>query len=144
MSLQTLQENEIIVTLIALSLLLLFAYTLGTLMEKIKAPRVVGEITGGILLGGTFLYHFFPELVGSIFMGYEQEGKVLNIFYQLGLILLMFLSGYNTKLEVDRKNSKTIFCVFFGATVLPMLGAIPFINFFKAAFTQLPFIPVHL
>ena len=134
MSLQTLQENEIIVTLIALSLLLLFAYTLGTLMEKIKAPRVVGEITGGIILGGTFLYHFFPELVGSIFMGYEQEGKVLNIFYQLGLILLMFLSGYNTKLEVDRKNSKTIFCVFFGATVLPMLGAIPFINFFKAAF----------
>ena len=134
MSLQTLSEHEIIMTLVALSLLLLFAFSMGTLMEKIKAPRVVGEITGGILLGGTLLYHFWPDVIGGIFMAYEQEGKVLNIFYQLGLIFLMFLSGYNTKLEVDRKNSKTIFCVFFGATVIPMLAAIPFISIFKDAF----------
>ncbi len=134
MSLKTLSENEIIMTLVALALLLLFAFTIGTLMEKIKAPRVVGEITGGILLGGTFLYHFWPDLMGRVFMAYEQEGKVLNIFYQMGLIFLMFLSGYNTKLEVDRKNTKTIFCVFFGATVIPMLAAIPFISFFRDSF----------
>ncbi len=134
MKLQTLSEGEIIATLIALALLLLFAYSVGTLMEKIKAPRVVGEITGGILLGGTLLYHFFPDLMGSIFMTYEGEGKVLNIFYQLGLIFLMFLSGYNTKLEVDRSNTRTIACVFVGATVLPMLGAIPFIGVFRDAF----------
>ncbi len=134
MSLQTLSENEIIVTLLALAILLLFAYALGSFMEKIKAPRVVGEITGGILLGGTLLYHFFPKAMSSVFMAYEQEGKVLNIFYQLGLIFLMFLSGYNTKLEVDKKNMKTISCVFIGATVLPMLGAIPFISMFKDAF----------
>jgi Kef-type K+ transport system membrane component KefB len=103
-------------------------------MEKIKAPRVVGEITGGILLGGTCLYYFFPEFISGIFMAYEAEGKVLNIFYQMGLILLMFLSGYNTKLEVDKSNSKTIFFIFLGATVLPMAGAIPFIGMFKENF----------
>ncbi len=134
MSLQTLSEKEIISTLIALSLLLLSAYSIGTLMEKIKAPRVVGEITGGILLGGTCLYYFFPEFISGIFMAYEAEGKVLNIFYQMGLILLMFLSGYNTKLEVDKSNSKTIFFIFLGATVLPMAGAIPFIGMFKENF----------
>lgn len=134
MSLQTLSEHEIIVTLIALALLLLFAYSFGSLMEIIKAPRVVGEITGGILLGGTLLYHFFPNLVGSIFMAYEGEGKVLNVFYQMGLIFLMFLSGYNTKLEVDRSNTKIIACVFLGATLFPMVGALPFIGMFKEAF----------
>lgn len=134
MSLQTLSENEIIITLIALSLLLLFSYGMGTLMEKIKAPRVVGEITGGILLGGTLLYHFFPDLIGSIFMAYDAEGKVLNIFYQMGLIFLMFLSGYNTKLEIDKNNSKTITFVFIGATIIPMLGAIPFVSLFKDSF----------
>lgn len=134
MTLQTLSEKEIIATLIALALLLLFAYSMGTLMEKIKAPRVVGEITGGILLGGTLLYHFFPDLIGSIFQAYEAEGKVLNVFYQMGLIFLMFLSGYNTKLEIDKSNTKTISCVFVGATILPMLGAIPFIGMFKDAF----------
>lgn len=134
MSLQVLSEHEIVTTLTALSLLLLFAYSFGTLMEKIKAPRVVGEILGGILLGGTFLYHFFPGFISSIFMAYEAEGKVLNVFYQMGLIFLMFLSGYNTKLEVDKTNTKTIALVFIGATILPMLGAIPFIRLFKNAF----------
>jgi Kef-type K+ transport system membrane component KefB len=133
-SLATLSENEIIATFIALALLLLSAFCTGSLMEKIKAPRVVGEITGGIILGSTLLYRLFPVPMGSIFMGYEQEGKVLNVFYQLGLVFLMFLSGYNTKLETDRKNSKTIFCVFFGATVLPMLAAIPFIPVFRDHF----------
>ena len=99
-----------------------------------KAPRVVGEILGGLILGGTLLYHFFPELMGSIFMAYPEEGKVLNIFYQLGLIFLMFLSGYNTRLELDRSNGRVIFFVFFGATVLPMLGALPFIRMFEPAF----------
>ncbi len=134
MSLQTLSEQEIIVTLVALAMLLGFAYSVGSLMEFIKAPRVVGEITGGILIGGTFLYHFFPGFISSIFMGYEQEGKVLNVFYQLGLIFLMFLSGYNTKLEIDKRNTKTIFCVFIGATIIPMLAAIPFISLFQQAF----------
>lgn len=134
MNLVTLSENEIIATLAAISILLLFAFFVGTLMERIKAPRVVGEIAGGILLGSTFLYRFFPNQTGSIFMAYETEGKVLNIFYQLGLIFLMFLSGYNTKLEMDKRNTKIIVCVFIGATVLPMLGAIPFIGVFSEAF----------
>lgn len=134
MPLQTLAENEIIATLLALALLLLSAYSLGTLMEKIKAPRVVGEITGGILLGGTLLYRFFPDLMSGIFMAYEGEGKVLNIFYQMGLVFLMFLSGYNTKIEADRNNAKTIGLVFTGATILPMAAAVPFVSMFKRYF----------
>lgn len=46
----------------------------------------------------------------------------------------MFLSGYNTDIEIDKKNIKTISLVFIGATILPMLGAIPFINMHKDYF----------
>lgn len=134
MKLAILSENEIIMTLTAIALLLLSAFCMGKLMERIKAPRVVGEIAGGIILGSTLLYRFFPEQIGGIFTAFEQEGKVLNIFYQLGLIFLMFLSGYNTKLEVDKRHTKTISCMFIGATILPMLGAIPFIKVFRDAF----------
>lgn len=134
MHLETLSEQEIIMTLIAIALLLSGAYVFGSLFEKIKAPRVVGEIIGGMFWGGSCLYFFAPDMISQIFMAYEQEGKVLNIFYQLGLIFLMFLSGYNTKIEFDRKNAKTIGCVFIGATVLPMAGAIPFISLFQEHF----------
>lgn len=134
MHLETLSEQEIIMTLIAIALLLSGAYVFGSFFEKIKAPRVVGEIIGGMFWGGSCLYFFAPDMISQIFMAYEQEGKVLNIFYQLGLIFLMFLSGYNTKIEFDRKNAKTIGCVFIGATVLPMAGAIPFISLFQEHF----------
>jgi len=51
MHLETLSEQEIIMTLIAIALLLSGAYVFGSLFEKIKAPRVVGEIIGGMFWG---------------------------------------------------------------------------------------------
>ena len=134
MKLTTLSEKEIIITLIALALLLLFAFVFGTLMEKIKGPRVVGEILGGMILGGSCLFILFPAFSEQVFFAYPEEGKVLNIFYQLGLIFLMFLSGYNTDIKVDKTNAKTISLVFVGATILPMAGSIPFFGMFKEHF----------
>ena len=134
MRLATLSEKEIIMTLIAIALLLLFAFTFGTLLEKIKGPRVVGEILGGMILGGSCLFLLLPSLSQQIFFAYSEEGKVLNIFYQLGLIFLMFLSGYNTDIKVDKSNAKTISLVFIGATFLPMAGSIPFFGMFKEHF----------
>lgn len=131
MTLQTLSEHEIISTFIALASLLAGAYIFGNIFEKIKAPRVVGEIVGGMIWGASCLYLLVPDFVSGIFNAYEQEGKVLNIFYQLGLVFLMFLSGYNTKLDIDKKNGKMTSCIFVGATILPMLGAIPFIPMFQ-------------
>ena len=134
MKLITLNENQILITLIALALLLLFSSVFGTLLEKIKGPRVVGEILGGMILGGSCLFILFPSLMKQIFFAYPEEGKVLNIFYQLGLIFLMFLSGYNTNITIEKKNIKTIALVFIGATIIPMLAAIPFIGLFKNHF----------
>lgn len=134
MGLPTLGQTEIIRTFIALALLLGSAFLFGTLIERIKGPRVVGEILGGMLIGGSGLFLIFPDFMNSIFSAYPEEGKVLNVFYQMGLIFLMFLSGFSTKIEVDRKNSKIITLVFFGATVLPMLGSIPFFNMFQEYF----------
>ncbi len=134
MKLETLNESEIAITLIALSILLLSAFICGTLMEKIKGPRVVGEIIGGMLIGGSGLFLLFPDFMSKIFFAYDGEGRVLNIFYQLGLVFLMFLSGYNTDVRINRKNIKTIGLVFVGATLIPMILAIPFINVFKDYF----------
>ena len=134
MKLETLGETEIIATFFALAILLFSAFIFGNLLEKIKGPRVVGEIIGGMVVGGSCLFLIFPDFMKSIFFAYPEEGQVLNIFYQLGLIFLMFLSGYNTDIKVDKSNIKTIGLVFFGATVLPMLGAIPFLGMFQDYF----------
>ena len=104
-----------------MALLLGSAFVFGSLVEKIKGPRVVGEILGGMLIGGSGLFLLFPNFMGLIFNAYPEEGKILNVFYQMGLIFLMFLSGFSTKIEVDCKNLKIISLVFLGRDMLGIL-----------------------
>lgn len=120
MEFTTLSTSELTATFLSIALLLLAAMACGTLFEKFGAPRVVGEITGGLLLGGTCFYHFCPELANSIFKAFAEQDKVLNVIYQFGLVFLMFSSGFNTRIEVDRKNARLISLLFIGATVFPM------------------------
>lgn len=132
--LQTLTTNEISLTFLALFLLLLGSFLGGKLFELIRAPKVVGEIVGGMILGSSCIGYFFPDFFTSVFSGFTEEGKVLNIFYQLGLVFLMFSSGYNTTINITRKNIKNYGLLFFGATVIPMLLGLFFTGMFEDAF----------
>lgn len=134
MKLLTLSDHETAMTFLALALLLLFSRICGTLLERIKGPRVVGEILGGMILGGSGLFLLLPEQMKTVFFAYPEQGKVLNIFYQLGLIFLMFLSGYHTEVKIEKQNARMISLLFLGATVLPMLAAVPFIPMFRENF----------
>ena len=87
-----------------------------------------------MLFGGTFLGYICPQIIDNIFNNYSEEGKVLNVFYQLGLIFLMFVSGYNTKIDLDRKNTRIFTSLFVGSTIIPMLLGMPFINIFMKYF----------
>lgn len=145
----TLTTNEISITFFALSLLLLSSFVCGKLFEMIKAPKVVGEIVGGMILGGSLLGLFFQEFTQSVFTAYPEEGKVLNIFYQLGLIFLMFSSGFNTTISITKKNAKNYIMLFIGATVIPMLLALPFAkifigNFIGTANSEIAYVLVFL
>ena len=134
MKLSTLADNEIMMTLTALACLLTGALLIGKLFEKLQAPKVVGEIIGGMLFGGTFLGAVQPQMMQSIFNSFNEEGKVLNIFYQLGLSFLMFSSGYNTKIDFHKKNSKIFFALFLGSTLIPMLAGLAFAGSFEEYF----------
>ena len=120
--------------LLSLSLLLLFAFSFGRLFQKLHTPKVVGEITGGIVLGSTCLALFFPDTMLGIFQSFEEEGKTLNIFYQLGLIFLMFASGLNTKIGMNGKNARLVGILFIGATLLPFLAGVVIYPYFLPNF----------
>src|SRR4051812_23758913 len=81
-----------------IGLIILFSRLVGSLIEKIGQPRVIGEVLAGILLGPSFLGWVAPALSASFFP--PGSFGVLNALSQLGLVLFMFMVG----LELDIKE----------------------------------------
>lgn len=84
---------------LVLAVLLGLAHLLGQFFARIHQPKVIGEILAGLVLGPTVLGHFFPQWhLSAAFAGSDHtSAAALGFLYNLGLLLLMFVSGAETK-----------------------------------------------
>lgn len=103
---------------------LLLAHGLGWLFVRMRQPRVIGEILAGVVMGpslvGQFWYHYFPVQKGALPLP-------LELCYQLGLLLLMFLSGAEIKQIFRREDRKEVTILSIIGTGLPFIAALLFI-----------------
>lgn len=115
--------------LIALSVLLVAAHGAGFLFGRLKLPRVIGELSAGILLGPSLFGWLLPDIATVTFPDYGPTPKVLGFVYQLGLLLLMFISGAEIRSGIQSGERKTVLSITLAGTVLPFLiglGALSF------------------
>lgn len=112
---------------IALTLLVLLvaAHVFAYAAERLRQPRLVGEILAGALLGPFVLGQLAPEAFAQLFGGAPAASAspistTLNLAYSAGLFLLMFLSGSETRRLMARENLReTLWFVTVG-TALPL------------------------
>ena len=83
--------------IVSIGAILLAARLFGFIFQFIGQPRVVGEMTAGIVLGPSVLGRFFPGVSAHIFPA--SSLPTLTVLSNLGLLLFMFTVG----LEVDFK-----------------------------------------
>jgi Kef-type K+ transport system membrane component KefB len=103
-----------------LAILLASAHLLGHLFARLRQPRVIGEILAGILLGPFVLgkLSFYSNAL-QLNIAAEPKKAALDLLYQLGLLLLMFLSGAETKALFQKHERKQIAWLASIGTVLP-------------------------
>jgi Kef-type K+ transport system membrane component KefB len=102
-----LSSDEVLSFLIIVSVILITARVLGEIFRKFKQPAVIGEILAGIILGPSLLGTLFPHLFETIFT--SQKGipfKAFDGLAQMGIILLMFIAGFEVDLKQIRKQGK--------------------------------------
>ena len=118
----TLNNFELTRFFFAIVLLLISAHWFGYFFQRFKMPRVVGEIVGGLVLGPSLLGFFSPQAYDWIFNAFESEGKLISIIYWIGLVLLMFVSGFEMQKSFSKDDKKTIVAILVGATAIPFLA----------------------
>jgi len=101
-------------------LLLLFATAQisGYLFTRLRQPRVAGEILAGVLLGPALAGRFIPALVSS-----PTHSVALSFLYNLGLLLLMFASGTETRGLFGKEDRRQVTWLGMVGTGLPFLFA---------------------
>lgn len=102
-----LSSDEVLGFLIIVSIILIAARVLGEIFRRFNQPAVIGEILAGIILGPSLLGTLSPDLFQRIFT--SQNGvpfKAFDGLAQLGIILLMFIAGFEVDLKQIRLQGK--------------------------------------
>ena len=86
-----------------LVVLLTIGRGMGELMQRIGQPPVVGQIMAGVLLGPSVLGLLAPGAFHALFPGSATEKAMLDAVAQLGILLLLLLTGMETDLSVFRE-----------------------------------------
>ena len=108
--------------LLLLLLLVGLAQLFGYVFVRLRQPRVVGEIFAGMLLG-TALLGRFPA-ASRLTAAANHQANSLNFIYWLGLLLLMFLSGAETRQLFTREERTEVSWLAIVGTGTPFLLAL--------------------
>jgi len=108
--------------ILSVGTILLAARFLGWIFQLIGQPKVVGEMTAGIMLGPSLLGRFFPGIFAYVFPA--SSIPAIEVLSQLGLLLFMFVVGLEVDLKRIVKQRATVVLISNFSILLPLaLGA---------------------
>ena len=94
---------------------------LALFLGRIRQPRVIAEVIGGVILGPSVMGRI-PGFTSTIFP--TASMPVLNLTANLGLVLFMFIVGMEIDTRVLRRNARASGAISVAGLILPLgLGA---------------------
>src|SRR5690349_2644972 len=116
--------DELQVFLLQVVVLLGLALLMGRLLARAGLPAVVGELVAGVLLGPSVLGHAAPGLWHRIFPMEAGQVHLLDGVSQLGVLLLVGITGAHLDLAFVRRRGSTALAVSAGGLVIPLAAGI--------------------
>jgi Kef-type K+ transport system membrane component KefB len=118
-----LAPHQLLIFLLQVSLLLLVATLLGRLAERLRMPAIVGELFTGLLLGPSVFGTLTPGITGWLLPDDASQSHLLAAVAQIGVLLLVGLTGAHLDLAMLRRRGTTAMWVsLFGLVVALAMG----------------------
>ena len=118
--------------------LLLTGRLLGELVSRWGQPPVMGQLLAGILLGPSILGHIAPGVELALFPHMPEQRAMLNAVAQLGVLLLLLLTGMETDLSVMRHSGRAAVSVSLAGIAVPFAFGVAAIELLPASMLARP------
>lgn len=135
-----LSSFELFHFLLILIVVLLLARAFGELCRKYGQPAIMGEIIAGIILGPTLLGAYLPGLFHNLFLAAPQAYGAFDGIANMGIILLMFIAGFEVDLKQIRRNGRQAIAISLTGIIFPFAIGFVAVWFFTNGF--LPTLPI--
>ncbi|MEV4392951.1 cation:proton antiporter [Nonomuraea sp. NPDC049607] len=109
-----------LVFLLQIAVMLALALGLGSLAARFRLPAVVGELFAGVLLGPSILAHVAPDLQRWLFPADPGQFHLLDAVGQIGVLLLVGLTGIHMDLNLVRRRAATAAGISAGGLIIPL------------------------
>ena len=113
--------------------LLVTGRLLGELMQRIGQPPVMGQLLAGIVLGPSLFGAFFPHLREMLFPASVEQKSMLQAVSQLGILMLLLLTGMETDLALVRKVRTSAVLIALSGIAVPFVCGFALGEFLPAA-----------
>ncbi|GAA2911786.1 hypothetical protein Acy02nite_91240 [Actinoplanes cyaneus] len=113
-------SHQLLLLLLQLGLLLTGAILLGRLAVRVGLPAIVGELGVGVLLGPSLFGWTLPGVSHWLFPAVPEQVHLLDAAGQLGVLLLVGLTGIELDMRMVRRQGATAVRVSLAGLVLPL------------------------
>lgn len=100
-------------------LLLLVGRGLGEIFQRYGQPAIMGQLIGGILLGPSLFGWLWPDAQHLIFSTDPAQKSMIDAVSQLGILLLLLLTGMETDLRLVRRVGAACFSISITGVIVP-------------------------
>jgi len=102
-------------------LLLVTGRLFSEVMTRLGQPPVMGLLLAGILLGHTVFGTIWPSARNAVFPSAPDQKAMLDAVSQLGILMLLLLTGMETDLKLVRKVGRAAIAVSVAGVTVPFL-----------------------
>jgi Kef-type K+ transport system membrane component KefB/nucleotide-binding universal stress UspA family protein len=108
-----------LIFVVQVALLMVVGRSLGEVLQRMRQPAVIGQLLAGVLLGPSLFGALWPAGYHAVFPPDPAQRRMLDGIAQLGVLMLLILTGIETDLGLIAGARRTAFFVSVSGMLIP-------------------------